>query len=109
MKKTFIMLLCLLWIGVTFSTPRADEEDVAKIQELTTGLGANDLGDMVWDGSSLWIEGSGSLTNLVGEGHHVTDWISHKQEEGFGQGSISALYALDQTLITAWGYPYVPG
>ncbi len=107
MKKTYVILICLLGLALTFSPLRADEEDIRKIQELTTGLGANDLGDMVWDGSTLWIEGSGSLTKLVGEGHHVTDWISLRQEEGFGKGSISALYVSGQILIAAWGYSHI--
>ncbi len=59
---------------------------------------------MLWDGNTFWVEGSETLTKLVGEGHNVTDWISYKEMEGFGQGSISALYASGQTIIASWVY-----
>jgi len=104
LKKTFVVLVCILGIVLTFSLLSADEEDIKSIQELTTGLGANNLGDMIWDGSNLWVEGSGSLTKLVGEGQHVTDWISYKHEEGFGRGSISALWASSNVIIVSWVY-----
>ncbi|MFA6471931.1 MAG: T9SS type A sorting domain-containing protein [Candidatus Latescibacterota bacterium] len=70
----------------------------------SAGLGANDLGDMAWDGRSLWVSGSGTLNNRIGEGSGLYDWITFKQLDGFGQGSNSALVAYGDTLITAWGY-----
>ncbi len=108
MKKIFLLLICVLGLLLTFRLLLADEEDISKIQEMVTGLGANDLGELAWDGESLWIEGSGSLINLIGEGHSVYDWISYNEIDGFGNGSISALFASGDTLIAAWLYsaPY---
>jgi len=103
-KKSFKILICLMGMFLTFSIIWADEEEISKIFELTTGLGANNLGELAWDGSTLWVEGSGSLTNLVGEGHNVNDWITYKEMDGFGQGSISALCVYQDIFIAAWGY-----
>ncbi|MFC1560991.1 gliding motility-associated C-terminal domain-containing protein [Candidatus Latescibacterota bacterium] len=108
MKKIFLLLICILGLLLTFRLLLADEEEISKIHELTIGLGANDLGELVWDGETLWIEGSGSLVNLVGEGHKVSDWLTYKEMDGFGNGSMSALFASGDTLIAAWVYnaPY---
>ena len=70
----------------------------------SAGLGANDLGDMAWDGRSLWVSGSNTLNHRIGEGSGFYDWLSYKQLDGFGQGSISAFIASGDTLIASWGY-----
>lgn len=96
----FIFVLVLFSICII----QAEEMDVKKIFGMRTGLGANDLGNMAWDGKNVWVEGSGALTKLVGDGRKVTDWISYTDIEGFGRGSISALWASGDTLIASWGY-----
>ncbi len=103
MNKGIIVLVVLLEILMICTILWAGDEDISKMYGLNTGLGANDLSNMAWDGASLWVEGSGSLTNLVGEGHSLNDWISYEDMDGFGRGSISALWASGNTLLTAWG------
>ena len=107
MKKCFKVLIWFLGVLLTFSILWADEEEISKILGLTTGLGANNLGELAWDGSTLWIEGSGSLTNLVGKGHNVNDWITYKEVDGFGRGSISAICVFQNIFIVAWGYSHM--
>jgi len=82
----------------------SDTGKTGRVKGIEPGLGANDLGNLAWDGSSLWVSGSGTLNNLVGEGYLVTDWMSYRGMEGFGQGANSALLASGDTLITAWSY-----
>ena len=72
---------------------------------MRTGLGANDLSDVTWDGKSLWIAGSGTLTKrLWGDGHLATDWISYSSIDGFGIGTLTALYSSENLIIGAWQY-----
>ncbi|MFC1541133.1 hypothetical protein ACFL50_01645 [Candidatus Latescibacterota bacterium] len=102
MKKIPVILTIL--ILALYPILQADEEDILKIMELTMGLGANDLGEIAWDGDTLWLEGSGSLVKLVGEGYSLSDWITYKEMDGFGRGSISALSVSGDTLLAAWSY-----
>ena len=107
MKKFFSFFIFFFGILLMFSAVWSAEEDIEKIQELALGLGANDLGDMAWDGKNIWVEGAGTLTKLAGEGRSINDWLSHKQKDGFGEGTITALCASGDTLITAWGYSHM--
>jgi hypothetical protein len=96
-----------LFLGIILSVSSAGSEQTgaaALFSSTSPGLGANDLGDMAWDGRSLWISGSSTLNRRIGESGGLYDWISYKQVDGFGQGSISALTASGDTLIAAWGY-----
>ncbi|MFC1608395.1 T9SS type A sorting domain-containing protein [Candidatus Latescibacterota bacterium] len=103
MKRRFQVLFLLSVVCAVAGTLHFATGDVTNIQKTpSAGLGANDLGDIAWDGSSLWVTGSGTLTNLIGDGYSLHDWISYEGMDGFGQGSISALYASGDTLITAW-------
>jgi len=104
LKRTVWMFVFLVVMAAMPMMLPADVEDAMIVQEMKTGLGANDLGDIVWDGETLWVEGSGSLTKLIGEGHSVNDWISLKNEDGFGRGSISALWASGNVIIVSWVY-----
>ena len=79
------------------------------VHKVDPGLGANDLGDLAWDGKTLWITGSGTLTNLIGDGHSVYDWLSYEGQDGFGRGSISAIRASGDTLIAAWVFTDLRG
>ncbi len=99
-----MLLTAFLALTVFAAVPYAGEEEVLAVNSLTTGLGANDLGNMVWDGSMFWLEGSGALSKLTGEGHSVTDWITYREEEGFGRGSIAAMWALGDIIIASWAY-----
>ena len=106
MKYKIRQLLILLIVStIAFAAiAQADIFDALKIQGNSPGLGANDLGDIAWDGKSLWVSGSGTLTNLTGEGHSVYDWMSYDNIPGFGKGTISAFYASGDLLVTAWFY-----
>ncbi|MFC1693423.1 FlgD immunoglobulin-like domain containing protein [Candidatus Latescibacterota bacterium] len=95
---TFFMIirLSIVWAG---------EAEITSTLSMKTGLGATDLSDIAWDGSSLWVSGSGTLSyKLWGDGHSSTDWISYRSMPGFGRGSMTALYASDQILMVAWRY-----
>ncbi|MBN1290211.1 MAG: T9SS type A sorting domain-containing protein [Candidatus Latescibacteria bacterium] len=96
-QVSIIFLLCLI-----VSPVLSDVQKTVKIEG--TGLGSNDLGEIAWDGQSLWVTGSGTLTNLIGSGHLKQDWISYENLPGFGKGSMSALYASGDTLVVAWQY-----
>ena len=100
--KQLIWLVCLF---ITISPVLAGEAEISGILEIRTGLGANDLSDIVWDGTSIWVSGSGTLTQkLWGDGHKTTDWISYRQMEGFGRGSITALFASGGFLMVSWRF-----
>ena len=106
MKYKIQQLIILLIVCIIAFTAAAwaDVFDVLKIEGNNPGLGANDLSDMAWDGKSLWVSGSGTLTNLTGEGHSVHDWMSYDNIPGFGKGTITALYASGDLLVAAWMY-----
>ena len=94
MKILFISFVLFSGVMLVLSSPFADEAEITRIMSAGTGLGANDLGDIAWDGQSFWVEGSGTLSNKVwGDGSQPTNWISYKNLEGFGQGSMTALFA----------------
>lgn len=79
--------------------------DIQATLSARTGLGANDLGEVVWDGSSIWVVGSGTLTTkLWGDGRLASDWLSRSGEAGFGRGSMGALFASDDFIIMSWLY-----
>ena len=94
--------MCALCRGV--DTASADDLAMERVFGLKAGLGANDLGDMALDGRNLWIEGSGSLNVLIGEGHRYNDWLSYKDMDGWGHDTISALWAHGDTIIVSWVY-----
>jgi hypothetical protein len=71
---------------------------------LASGLGANDLSDMAWDGNSLWVSGSGTLNRQVGNEGKREDWIPYRQTPGFGEGSIFAMESADSLFILSWGW-----
>ncbi len=99
------ILFALLTVAVIIvPVLKAAEEDTEKIEALSTGLGANDLGELAWDNGTLWIEGSGALVKVVGDGYSLADWITYKDMDGFGKGSISAIHVSGDTLIVAWRY-----
>jgi hypothetical protein len=107
-KKLITVLTLFMIVTALSPISWADVEDTLMIQELTTGLNANDLGEIAWDGETLWIEGSGSLVKLVGDGYSLSDWITYKKIDGFGSGSMAALAVSGDTLIASWVYnePY---
>ncbi|MCE5248780.1 T9SS type A sorting domain-containing protein [bacterium] len=103
-KYLFRFIITLVAIIGAAALSWSEPFNIDRIEKISTGLGANDLGDIAWNGTSLWITGSGTLTNLVGEGYHVTDWISYDSMPGFGKATISSFFASGDTLITAWIY-----
>lgn len=79
----------------------AGEEDAAAVMAgAVTGLGANDMSDLVWDGGALWVCGSGTLNRHLGGG----DWRTFSGESGFGTGTIYALAAGDGIFLLSWGW-----
>jgi hypothetical protein len=103
-NRRFITLILIAGLCIAPSLVSADVTSIERALGLSTGLGANDLGDLAWDGIRLWIEGSGTLNSLAGEGHNYTDWLTYKDMDGFGKGSISALWASGDTIIVSWVY-----
>ena len=102
MKRTFQLLFIFGVLCATVTVSWSDISDLFAVEKLKPGLGANDLGEIAWDGKTLWVSGSGTLTNLIGSGHSVYDWFSYDGQEGFGKGSIGALIASGDTLIASW-------
>ncbi len=98
--------LYLLTLALCAAAPaRGEVGGVSAVETVRAGLGANDLADIEWDGESIWVSGSGTLTtHLWGSGRSVTDWLSYSGETGFGRGSMTALHARNDTLIVAWRY-----
>ncbi|MFC1606666.1 FlgD immunoglobulin-like domain containing protein [Candidatus Latescibacterota bacterium] len=97
-------LLMLFLLYVIFSA-WIGQADISAILEKRAGLGANDLNDLAWDGETIWVSGSGTLSNKIqGDGSEYTDWITYRDMPGFGEESISAFIASGDTLITAWIY-----
>jgi hypothetical protein len=83
----------------------AEEAGVsAVLSAISEGLGANDLSDMVWDGRTLWVSGSGTLNRHAGNYGNVYDWLRYKEMPGFGQGSIYALASGEGLLVASWGW-----
>lgn len=98
-KLLIVYLLCVI------SPVWAGKANISAILEERAGIQAEDLGDIAWDGSSIWVTGSGTLSNkLWGEGNKSTDWISFINMPGFGRGSMTALYTSGDTLMVAWRY-----
>jgi len=97
-------LISLSVVLILYSFVWADVEKITMAFEERAGFISNDLGNLVWDGNSLWVSGSGAVTNLTGEGNNIYDWISYYNMAGFGQGIITAFYASGDTLVTAWMY-----
>ena len=90
---------------MTASTLWAETTATLATEYARTGLGANDLGDIAWDGSSIWAAGSGTLsTKLWGDGRKATDWVTYSAQPGFGRGSMSSLFAQGPFLMMAWQY-----
>ncbi len=104
MKASKHIPVILLLIFKTGFHVHAAEEDFLGIEVMMTGLGANDLTDMAWDGEYFWVEGSGTLSMLSGEGFQASDWVSYSDIEGFGEGSVTAMWASGDTLVVSWGY-----
>ena len=99
------MNVLLITVLISGTVVFAETNELDRIMSAQVGLGANDLGDVVWDGSSLWVAGSGTLSKyLWGDGNRATDWISYRDMPGFGSGSMSAIYAADGIFVTAWTY-----
>ena len=111
MKKFCIYLLFLLVSSAYYcviSPAYGAEEEVTRAMSMRTGLGANDLGDIAWNGETILVTGSGSLTKrLWGSGHLTSDWLSYREEPGFGRGSMGALYASQDILMVSWLYTEV--
>ena len=93
----------LLFLALSCSV--AAYADVKAVMSERKGLGANDLGDIVWDGSTIWVSGSGTLTKkLWGDGRLVSDWYTYSGVSGFGIGSMGALFATEDIIIMSWIY-----
>jgi hypothetical protein len=92
-------MVCLA--GVSTAEP---EHTLASMSAVSAGLGANDLSDMAWDGRTLWVTGSGSLNRHVSNFGTVYDWVTYRQMNGFGQGSVFAIEASGDTVIVSWGW-----
>ncbi len=103
--KRFLKTAILVFgVGAAFLAG-AEESGVFKtLSAISEGLGANDLSDMVWDGGTLWVSGSGTLNRHISNYGAVYDWLRYKQMPGFGQGSIYALAWGDGMLVTSWGW-----
>jgi len=98
-------LLGVLLLIFTFVSAHPVGAGKLAAMKARTGLGANDLSDVAWDGTTIWVTGSGTLTKkLWGDGRMASDWISYRDEPGFGRGSMGALYASKDIIIVSWLY-----
>lgn len=102
-SRNCLLLLLILLFALYFGG--IVKADVLAVLKQYTGLGANDLGDIAWDGETIWFTGSGTLTKkLWGTGRLSSDWLSYRSEPGFGRGSMGALYASGDVLMMSWLY-----
>lgn len=93
---------CLCFAG---AAAWAAKQDVLEIlSAVKAGLGANDLSDLAWDGRTLWVTGGETLSRHVSNYGSVYDWVTYRQMDGFGQGSVYALEASGDTVIVSWGW-----
>ena len=104
--KYYLSFLSLFVITIFISSfGWTDIENISIVMEKRIGLTSNDHGDLAWDGNSLWISGSGTISKRVYDsGNILIDWITFHEMVGFGQGSISSLLASGDTLVVAWVY-----
>ena len=101
-------IIAFLLIAAASSIVWGAVDGTDSVETVRTGLGANDLSDIVWDGNAIWVSGSGTLTSkLWGDGRLSSDWLSYTGEPGFGNGSMTALHARNDTLIVAWRYTQI--
>jgi len=104
-KVNLAALILAAALVIAFSGGDQAVADVDRVLRPDTGLGANDLSDIAWDGERIWITGSGTLTKrLWGDGRKSSDWFSYRAMQGFGSGSMSALFASPDVLILSWVY-----
>ena len=80
----------------------SDIQEIMETQVRRYGLGSNEIGDLDWDGSHLWIVAGGAISKLLGEGSSSSDWLTLIGEPGFGFGGISALFTMDDIVIVGW-------
>ncbi len=100
-KPAILLLGVLLGAGAALS----GEADLSKVMgAISPGLGANDLSDIIWDGRTMWISGSGTLNRHVSNFDTVYDWQTYRQLPGFGQGSIFAMASSGNLIVTSWGW-----
>ena len=104
MKTPLKLLILIVCVSAVVLSPPA-RADVEKVLGRGKGLGANDLGDIAWDGKTIWLTGSGTLTTkLWGDGRKASDWLSYRSMPGFGRGSMGALYASEDIIMMSWIY-----
>ncbi len=101
LKPTVFILLV---ITAVFAAATGMTDVSAMFSAGVPGLGANNLSDIVWDGRTLWVSGSGTLNRHVSDYGTVYDWFTYRGTPGFGQGSIFALMYGEGMLIASWGW-----
>ncbi len=103
-RAPWVLIITAIMVVAAFVLHPA-AADILDVLRMDTGLGANDLSDVVWDGERIWVAGSGTLTTrLWGDGRKADNWLTRRGEQGFGQGSMSALFASPDILMLAWVY-----
>ena len=60
MKRLFTLCFSIAALCVIPVLSHADSLEALKVARMNTGLGANDLGEIAWDGEKLWVTGSGN-------------------------------------------------
>ena len=102
LKCLIIVFSCVLMILLNTVAAHCDIQEIMETQLRRYGLGSNEIGDLDWDGSHLWIAAKGAISKLLGEGSSSSDWLTLISEPGFGIGGISALFTEDDIVIVGW-------
>lgn len=70
-----------------------------------SGLGGNEVGDIVYDGRTIWVAVGPKLSKLVGSGERSADWKTYTYGASFPEEDISALWVHGDTIWVASWYP----
>ena len=71
----------------------------------TSGLGGNEVGDIVYDGHTIWVAVGDRISKLVGSGERAADWETYTYGPDLPDEDISALWVRGDTIWIASSYP----
>ncbi len=74
------------------------------LNESRPGLGGNDIGDIVWADSVLYVASGDCISRLIGAGERASDWVSYDLELNKPEEGISAFWVRGDTLWVATTY-----